>query len=198
VHEFYKHLHLHNYVSPEYFEKLIEVHIQNARYAEASNLIIKFGLSEKFDLIELMVGLVNANKTPTAKLFLDSHSSLREKVIRRLSTPECAKIASEFVKDYKLNPEDFPELSNLLDKSCGNHFIGRAFRHPSNADYLPLSKIEDLFNNKPRMLIQLVEELYKKGNNHHEAKGVWLRHNLWEYAPHELRVKMDQIVYDPT
>jgi hypothetical protein len=48
------------------------------------------------------------------------------------------------------------------------------------------------------MLIQLVEELYKKGNNHHEAKGVWLRHNLWEYAPHELRVKMDQIVYDPT
>jgi hypothetical protein len=81
------------------------------------------------------------------------------------------------VKDYKLNPEDYPELQTLMDKSCSNYFIGRAFRNQSNADYLPLSKIEDLFTDRPRMLIDLVQQLLKKGKIM-QAKGVWQRHNL--------------------
>ena len=74
-------------VSQDFFEKLIETHIENARLAEASTLIIKFSLFDKFDLMELIVGLVQANKVSTAKLFLDTQPTLREKVIRRLSTP---------------------------------------------------------------------------------------------------------------
>lgn len=74
-------------VSQDFFEKLIETHIENVRLAEASTLIIKFSLFDKFDLMDLIVGLVQANKVSTAKLFLDTQPVLREKVIRRLSTP---------------------------------------------------------------------------------------------------------------
>lgn len=196
VHEFYKHLQLQNHVSTDYFEELVRVHIENTRFAEASNLIIRFNLFEKFDLIELMVGLVEANKPATAKLFLDSQPSLREKVIRRLSTSEHAKTASDFVKDYKLNPEDFPELQSLMDRNCSNYFIGRAFKNPSNADYLPLSKIEDLFTNRPRMLVELVQSLLKKGQKM-QAKGVWQRHGLHSCAPPELQQEMNSFAYDP-
>lgn len=182
VHEFYKHMQLQNEVAPDYFEKLIVNHIENNRFGEAATLIIKFNLFEKFDLIELMVNLVIHNKQSTAKLFLDSQPALREKVVRRLSLPETAKTATEFVKDYKMNPEDFPELQAIITKSSSNHFIGRAFRHPSNADYLPLSKIEDLFTGNNRMLLELCQNLLDRGWGH-QAKGVWQRHCLYQYAP---------------
>ena len=94
------------------------------------------------------------------------------------------------VKDYKLNPEDFPELQSILCKSSSNYFIGRAFRHPSNADYLPLAKIEDLFTGNQRMLTELTQQLIKNGFKM-QAKGVFQRHTLFEYAPWELRQEID-------
>lgn len=57
-----------------------------------------------------MINLVNIGKQSIAKLLLDREPSLRDQLIRRLSTPEHAKVAADYVKDYKLNPEDFPEL----------------------------------------------------------------------------------------
>jgi hypothetical protein len=110
VHEFHRHLQLEVLIPPDYFEKLIQVHIDNSRFAEATTLIIKFDLQKKFDLLDLIINLVNINKQSTAKLLLDKEPTLRDKLIRRLSTPEHAKLAAEYVKDYKLNPEDFPEL----------------------------------------------------------------------------------------
>ena len=35
---------------------------------------------------------------------------LKERLIRGLSRPQHAKVAAQLVKDYKLNPDDFPEL----------------------------------------------------------------------------------------
>ena len=79
-----------------------------------------------------------------------------------MSTPALAKTAAVLVKDYKLDPEDFPELQAIISKNSSFYFIGRAFKAASNSDYLPLSKIEDLFTNNHRMLIDLVKELLKK------------------------------------
>lgn len=73
-----------------------------------------------------------------------------------------------------------------------------------------MSKIEDLFSNNHRMLIDLVKELLKKGvqkqsslnvNDEenqflHQAKGVWLRHSLEKFAPLQLIEEMNSIHYD--
>ena len=80
-----------------------------------------------------------------------------------MSTPSLAKTAANFVKDYKLNPDDFPELQSIISKNSSYYFISRAFRSSSHTDFLPLTKIEDLFTNNHRMLIDLVKELLKKG-----------------------------------
>ena len=110
VFEFVKLLGIQSIISPDYFEKLAHQHIENGRFPEATTLIIKFNIFNKFDLLDLIVNLVQMNRVPTAKLILDHVPALRERAIRKLSTPHMAKAAAGLVKDYKLNPEDFPEL----------------------------------------------------------------------------------------
>jgi hypothetical protein len=56
-----------------------------------------------------------------------------------LSTNYHAKIAADLVKDYKLSPEDFPELQAIIARNSSCYFINRAFRTPSHADYMPLN-----------------------------------------------------------
>lgn len=60
--------------------------------------------------MELVLNLVHANKASIAKIILDYQPKLREPAIRRMSIPSLSKTAANFVKDYKLNPDDFPEL----------------------------------------------------------------------------------------
>jgi len=138
---------------------------------------------------------------------------LKEKLIRLLSKPQHAKVAAQLVKDYKLNPEDFPELQNIVSANSSHYFIKRAFKAPSHAEYMPLHKIEDLFTNNPRMLVLLIEELVQKGNLHQaqggepgvesiyfqKAAGVWHRHNLmqYQYSSQGLQREMANIIYDP-
>lgn len=94
-----------------------------------------------------------------------------------LSTNAHAKTAADFVKDYKLNPEDFPELQAIISRNSSCYFIGKAFRATSHADYMPLHKIEDLFTDNHRMLIELAQTLLRRGLSN-QAVGVYLRHQL--------------------
>ena len=56
------------------------------------------------------MNLVNINRLQTAKTLLDHQPELREKAIKKMSNTAHAKSAASLVKDYKMNPEDFPEL----------------------------------------------------------------------------------------
>ena len=58
VHEFYKLLQLEALTPPDYFEKLIQAHFKNSRFAEATHLIVNFDLLEKFDMLDLSLKLV--------------------------------------------------------------------------------------------------------------------------------------------
>lgn len=110
VFEYVKLFQLKDLVGADYFEKLAQEHIDNGRYAEAAILIIKFRYFDKFDLQELVINLVDANRVPIAKMILGEVPKLKEKSIRLLSTPQHHKVAAQMVKDFKLNPEEFPEL----------------------------------------------------------------------------------------
>lgn len=129
---------------------------------------------------------MDSKRIPTAKLMIDNQPALKEKVVRMLSTNAHAKTAADFVKDYKLNPEDFPELQAIISRNSSCYFIGRAFRAPSHADYMPLHKIEDLFTDNHRMLIELAQSLLRRGLSN-PAVGVYLRHNLEEHCPESLK-----------
>lgn len=116
--------------------------------------------------------------------------------IKNLSTKEHVKMANKLVKDYKLSANDFPEMQGIQESNATNYYVSSIFRKPDNPAYMPLSKVEDLFEGKFRMLINLVESLLKK-KNVHQAGGVWRRNNLKEHASKELVEQMELYPYDP-
>jgi hypothetical protein len=81
-------------------------------------------------------------------------------------------------------------------KNSSNYFISRTFRNPQHEDYLPLTKVEDLFTDKPQMLIELIKAYLKK-KRLNQAKGVWQRHSLFKFASSDLIREMEQIHYNP-
>ena len=121
------------------------MHMDAGRFSEAANIIIKFKFFDKFDIMELIMQLVEANRVPSAKLLLDCKPELKVQVIRALSNQKHHKVAANFVKDYKMNPDDFPELQSIIARNSSCYFISRAFRARNHSEFLPLHKIEDLF-----------------------------------------------------
>jgi len=67
------------------------------------------------------------------------------------------------VLDYKLNPDQFPNLLAIVDKNSSTFFIRRVFKAPGHEDHMPIHKVEDILSGQPRMLSFLVEELVKHG-----------------------------------
>ena len=110
VFDFVKAIQLNDIVNEDYFLKLAHENMENAKFPEAAIIITKFRFFDKFDILQLILDLVDVKRIPTAKLLIDNLPFLKVKVIRMLSTNLHAKTAADFVKDYKLNPEDFPEL----------------------------------------------------------------------------------------
>jgi hypothetical protein len=74
-----------------------------------------------------------------------------------------AKTASDFVNDYKLNLEDFPDLLVILDSISANYFISKAYKKANDPEYIPLWKVEDLFYGHKTMLVDLIKSMMKKG-----------------------------------
>ena len=64
---------------------------------------------------------------------------------------------------------------------------------------MPLHKIEDLFTDNHRMLIELAQSLLRRGLQN-QAVGVYLRHNLEEHCPESLKQEIQQALqsYDPS
>ena len=133
-------------------------------------MIVKFGLGDKFDLVELAVNMVYAKKN--CKKLLDMEPSIRETVIRKLTTQQTSKSAADLVKHYKYDPKDFPELLVQCAKNTSNYFVSRIYRAETHEDHLSVHKVEDLFTGDSVMLLELVSSLFRKGREH-QAKGVF-------------------------
>ena len=44
-----------------------------------------------------------------------------------------------------MDPEDFPELMNMIERHNSIWYIGRVFKGENNPDYMPLHKVEEIF-----------------------------------------------------
>jgi len=85
-------------------------------------------------------------------------------LIRALSTNDNCKKASQLIKDFKLNIEDFPEVKERIMKNSMRHFLGRNLYKKSNSqDYITLDRIDDLLSGIKQMMGYFVEDLAHKG-----------------------------------
>lgn len=72
VHDFVRLTGLSDVVKDDYFFKMAQDNIANGKYPEAAVLITKFRFFDKFDLLQLILDLVDSKRIPTAKLLIDN------------------------------------------------------------------------------------------------------------------------------
>lgn len=81
-------------------------------------------------------------------------------------------------------------------KSSMRYFLGRnLYKKQNQQDFLTLDRIEDLLTGFKQMTSYLVEDLVTKGKPH-EAKGMFIRHELDGYVRNDVMEKLNQIQYD--
>ena len=169
--------------------------MNDKKYEAATNIIVHLNFLNKFDLQTLCIDLAQSKQTNLIKKILDKEPGLINTVIKALSTRDNVKTASKLVKDFKLNPSDFPEMQEIQHNSAVNYYVSQVFRSPDHPQHTPLHKVEDLFSERPRMLISLVESLLKK-KMAVQAKGIYIRNNLAAHASDKLKEQMEALPYN--
>lgn len=102
------------------------------RYNDASLMIVRYKFQQHFDINFIMLRLLDLNKLETAKLLISNDATLQVELIKALSTNENCKKASQLIKDFKLNMDDFPEVKERIMKNSMRYFLGRNLYKKSN------------------------------------------------------------------
>ena len=136
------------------------------RFEEATNIIVNLDFFKEFDMQEIIKNLAMNQQILQIRKIIDKQPDTLELTVRNLSTKENVKMANKLVKDYKLNANDFPEMQGIQESNATNFYVSSIFRKSDHPAYMPLNKVEDLFEGKHRMLINLVESLLRKKSVH--------------------------------
>ena len=117
-------------------------------------------------------------------------------VIKLLMKPQYLKVAIKLIKDYNFDVEQFPMIINTLVGVSSNHYISRVFRPEGHPDHMALYKVEDLFTDRPRFQIKLVEALIKK-EMYQEATEIWTKNKLQDsdQTPEQLKETFESIEF---
>jgi len=79
------------------------------------------------------------------------------------------KGAVKAVKEFDLDPSEFPQLIEACCMNAVNYFVSQAFRAPNHPDHIPLSKVEDLLFGEPLLISCLLLLLLKRWNKVHKG-----------------------------
>lgn len=122
--------------------------------------------------------LVETNKVQEAKALASYSEEYKHFLLSLLTTNDHAKSAAKFIKAWKFNINDYPDVKERLMKATTRYYMGRyLYNKKDQKDYMELHKIEDLFDGIKPMLAYLADDLAFKGKLK-EAKGIMLRHDI--------------------
>jgi len=158
-----------NEVNPEDLIPVINNLITNKKMAEVAHFISTMELHQHFNIPDLISSLVHQNKFPLAALLVENKPEHQITLVREMTTNKLASKAADFVKLFKLNPSDFPELIERLQKNCLRFYV-------HNDVWM---KVEEKFYDFKNMLGFYVEDLVFR-EEFDLAVSITKRHNLLE------------------
>lgn len=165
-------------ITQEQILECVKNQILSGRYNDAALLIIKEKFHQQFDIKELMLKLVEDNKIETVKLLIQHQDeSLKKDLIFAMSNVDQCKKADQYIKEYRFDPEEFPQVKEFLAKRRMHNFLGDLYKQQHKQDFMTLDRVEDLLSGHKQMLAYLVEELLQR-DKVMEAKGIYLRNRL--------------------
>jgi len=90
-------------------------------------MITHYKFYENFDLRDLALKLTkdgDPKKLETAKLLVQNYQNLKIDIVKVLCEKEDWKTAQKLVKEYKLDPDDFPDMKHGIMRKSVQHYIG--------------------------------------------------------------------------
>lgn len=81
----------------------------------------------------------------TAKLLVSKNEQLQKKLVNILFSMKNTKGAIKVIKDFELNPGEFPKVIDQANFNTANYFVSNALRKYDHPNYMPLHKVEDIF-----------------------------------------------------
>jgi len=176
-------------ISDEQFKGYVTQMVSDNDLVGAAIIITKKKFHKDFDIADIMVKLIeDLNRMDTAKNIVKGHREYEKLFIEILVSLKNVKSAVKYVKEFGLDPLDFPQMVELASFNAANYFVSQCFRGPTHPDHIPMHKVEDLFSGDETMIACLVTLLLKrwvkvcKCNPSealiHKTLGIIKRHNL--------------------
>jgi hypothetical protein len=138
---------------PQICEQVVEIHIDHVISLLGKKSELDQALKTKYG-VTLIENLLKKNQSK----YLKTCDNL------------CQKIG--------VSLDEFPILVESKKKNAVNYFLGNYLKNkPEDPGYWGLDQVEDLLTDLPEYLAVLIDLLYQKSRLH-EAKGVFMRHNL--------------------
>jgi len=156
-------------VNPEELIPIINELIPQKKFPEVAHYISTMELHQHFNIPDLISSFVHQNKFPLAALLAENKPEYQAALVREMTTNKLASKAADLVKYFKLNPKDFPELIERLQKNCLRFYV-------HNDIWM---KVEEKFYDHKNMLGFYVEDLVFK-EQFDLAASIVKRHNLLE------------------
>lgn len=120
------------------------------------------------DLIVRILEQNNSNMG-AAKTLVKGKTELEKMLVNILVQMKNVKGAVKIVKEFQMEPNEFPLLVETASFNASNYFVSQCFRAPNHPDHIPLHKVEDLFSNEPVMVQCLCTLLFKRWSKNHRA-----------------------------
>ena len=116
-----------------------------------------------------------------------------------MSTNKLAKYAANIIEKMGLDINDFPLVLERLQKKTIRWYEYNYINGPKHKDYIPLWKLEDLFQGYDSMMAYIIEDLaFKKEHRFkRDAKALALRNGLLHQIREDVREKLDKIQLSP-
>lgn len=176
--------------------ELIREYEDNKKPVEAMDLV------QEFELFDVDINWERGIKTlidtqQFSKLIavLEHKPELIKFSIDKLSNNKQVKHASKLIKNLGLDINDYPLVIERLQKKTIRYYLYNYISGPKSRDYMPLWKLEDLFNGFNSMIAFMCEDLaYKKEKRFQkDAVVLAMRNGILNELREETQAKLSSI-----
>lgn len=118
-------------ISDEQFKGFVTQMVSDNDLVGAAIIITKKKYHKDFDIADIMVKLIeDLNRMDTAKNIVKGHKEYEKLFIEILVSLKNVKSAVKYVKEFGLDPLDFPQMVELASFNAANYFVSQCFRGP--------------------------------------------------------------------
>jgi LEA14-like dessication related protein len=179
---------------------LIKAYEKNSKPIEVIDLVQEFEFFDiEIDWEQTVKTLIETEQWDKLIMTLEHKNEFTKYAIDQMSNNKLAKNAAAVIEKMDLNINDYPLVVERLQKKTIRYYVYNYIKGKDANDYMPLWKIEDLFQGYDSMLTYICEDLaFQKEEKFQKlGKALALRNGLFDRLREDLKAKLEKVHIEP-